>query len=68
MRWIGLIVGLAAALVAGWALLSSLGGDDLPTGAAPSRSAPSEGPADEIDEASRERLRAILRGSEAESE
>lgn len=68
MRWIGLTVGLAAALLAGWALLSSFGGsDDVPRATSPSEAAPSQGPEDEIDEASRERLRAILRsGGEGE--
>lgn len=68
MRWLILILGLAAALVAGFVLLQGSGAK-LPGGPPPLTEANSLSTEhDEIDEDSRKRLRDILRAARSEGE
>ncbi len=68
MRWFILIFGLAAAIIAGFSLLTGPAGD--PPGLTPAKSDPvhAHGKDDEIDEESRERLREILRSADNEED
>jgi hypothetical protein len=68
MRWFILILGLVAAIVAGFALLTGPGGDSSVLTPAKLDPPHAHGKEDEIDEESRERLREILRSADNEED